>query len=505
MNLHRRIGGSGMAALGETLALLLLSPMVVSFTERTPSWDELYFFHRAACVHNAVQALSLTAMDRCMNDVFKSPIMVATLLPSGPLHGVEGLAIAPITLALATFALLWLGIRMAQRGGIQLALAVAAAGIAILAPTLSGGAPFLVDDICSIIILDTLLLLPLETASERGTGWASFRRGLLWGLLFSLGLLSKLTYLYFGGIFGLLLIISWRRHGMAPSLVKLAGMAMVSLLPVLLFMRYSPEYWHHAWESAFGPLTAFYNDHIQRWAYLRMSFAQLGWAYWLGIAALLCLALLRWRRSRETRGFGTAALMFVVVLGYLWIATGSPNKDPRFFWPVWLALPFCAAAATSGASLVPVPIRGIGFAPLALSLVLSIATAGRFNMHAVAKMQLVLDSLPHNRPITVLIADDEAAYNIETLMLARQLDLREFRKMATGTVIYDIVSGRTPADSIRRLLSADYVIFRWPLDSTAPEWTNRFMPQFRAAIEAKGHLYRDFPGRDGHTLVYAMH
>lgn len=505
MNLLRRLGGPGMAGLGETLALLLLSPMVVSFTERTPLWDELYFFHRAACVRNALQDLSLATVDQCMDGMTKSPIMAAMLLPSGPLHGTEGLAVAPITLALVTFALLWLGIRLAQRGGMQLPLAVAAAAVAILAPPLTAGAPFLVDDICTIIILDTLLLLPLESASRPATGRDNLLRGALWGLLFSLGLLSKLTYLYFAAVtFGFVLLISLRRDGVRATAIKLAGMAAASLLPMLLFLRYSGIYWHHAVESAFGPLTAFYDDHIQRWAYLRMAFAQMGALYWAGIAALLCYGMLAWFRTRDSRGLRSAALMAAIVLGYLFIASGSPNKDPRFFWPVWLCLPFCAAAAANGPTLALTPVRGLGLAPVWLSIVLSVATVGRFDMHAVAKMQLVLQSLPHDRPIQVMLGDDEGAYNIETLILARELDLPTFRNVAPRTVVYDIVNGLKPADSIRRLLAADYVVLRLPIDGSSPEWANRFLPQFRTAIEAKGHVYRIFPGRE-QTVVYAMH
>lgn len=145
MSPQRRFGASSSVAFGEALALALLSPMVVSFTARTPSWDELYFFHRAACVRNALQDLSLTMADHCLDILTKSPIMVATLLPSGPLHGVESLAVAPITLAVASFVLLWLGIRMTQRAGMKLPLVVATAGIASLAPPLAAGAPFVAD------------------------------------------------------------------------------------------------------------------------------------------------------------------------------------------------------------------------------------------------------------------------------------------------------------------------------------------------------------------------
>ncbi len=116
----------------------------------------------------------------------------------------------------------------------------------------------------------------------------------------------------------------------------------------------------------------------------------------------------------------------------------------------------------------------------------------------------MLRGLPLDRPVTVLVASDEAGLNVETLRLARQLDLPAYRAITVDTVVYDVVVGLTVDDSIQRLLHADYVVLRDPVDGTAPEWATRFLPQFKAAVEANGKLVLMLPGMQ-ELRVYEMH
>ena len=504
--LTRRLSGHGFAAAGEVLAVLLLSPLAVSFATHTPHWDELYFFHRAACVRNAVQLLSWPMADSCLDNMTKSPILALMLLPSAPLHGTESVAVAPIMLSLLSFGLLWLGVRMAQRGGISLPLVIVASAIAILAQPLWAGAPFLGDELAAIVVLDTLLLLPLETAVPGTTQWEAIRRGLLWGLLFSIGVLTKLTFFYFAGVvFASLTVLSWWQTGMRLTAWKLGAMAVVGLFPAAVFARYGSIYWSWAMSAAFGPIAALYNDHLQRWTFLRMEFGTIGASYWGGLAALLGIMALMWWWTGQRRALLVCCGLVAIVAGYLFIASGSPNKDPRFFWPIWLALPFCIAALGARVRPAgPTPLRGVGLAPAGVIILLSIATLGRFNLAAVTEAGMMLRSIPHTHPVTVFLAMDEATLNIETLTLAQQLDLADLATIAPRTVVYDFVAHRTVEDSIKRLLDADYVILRDPVDGTSPEWANRSLPQFAAAVEAKGRLIRTFPGKE-ETRIYAMH
>jgi len=506
MTLMRRLGGHGFAAAGEALALLLLSPLAVSFIPRVPYWDELYFFHRAACIRNAVQHLSWPMADSCLNGMTKSPILATMLLASAPLNGPESIAVAPVMLSLLSFALLWLGIRLAQQGGMRLPMAVLAAFVAVLAPPLWAGAPFLGDELVAIVILNTMLLPLVETAAPGTTSREAIRRGMLWGLVFSLGVLTKLTYLYFAGvIFGGLTLLSLWQSGLRLTAWKLLGMALVCLLPGAVFARYGWIYWGWAMSAAFGPISTFYNVHLQRWPFLVIAFQSLGFAYWLGLAALFSAsALLVWRMPQR-RPMLVCGFLLLVIGGYLFISSGSPNKDPRFFWPIWLSLPFCVAALGARLpSVAPTPVRGIGLLPVWLMITLSIATSGRFDMRAVTQADLILRTIPHVHPATVLLAMDEPDFNVETFTLARQLDLPQLEQLTVGTVVYDVVAGKSAADSIRRLSDADYVILRDPIRPGSPEWANRNLSRFAAAVQAKGRLVGTFPGEE-ETRIYAMH
>jgi hypothetical protein len=365
------------AGIAETSALLLLSPLIVSLSPRVPGWDELHFLHRGACVRNAVHDASLAMVDRCLSEMGKSPIMALLMLPSWSPRALSGPTIGPMVLALLSFGLLWAGLRAARRAGMAPAVMLATAATTALAPPLATGAPYMVDGLLSIIILDTLLLIPLEAAAPAAAPSDALRRGGWWGLIACLGLMSKLTYLYFAlAAFGAALLLSLWRSGIRMTALKLAVMGGIVLLPAALFARYAPTYWQHAMGSAFGPVAQFYDDHIARWAFVRTALRSMGAGWWAGLAALLVYALLGWRRGVPARSAILGLVMAVIVVGYLFIASGSPNKDPRFFWPVWLALPFCVAVAANGSASPSRQHGGAGVWPVLLALLLTLLAAG---------------------------------------------------------------------------------------------------------------------------------
>jgi hypothetical protein len=55
-----------------------------------------------------------------------------------------------------------------------------------------------------------------------------------------------------------------------------------------------------------------------------------------------------------------------------------------------------------------------------------------------------------------------------------------------GTLVYDIVTNKTPTFSLERMAQADDVIGRFPVSPKAPEWTNRYAPLFEETLRASG-------------------
>ncbi len=466
-------------AVASLIIMICLMPVAVDYARVRPAWDELYFLHRAVCVNRAVFAADPGALDLCLKEMSKSPILATLLLPAGPIAAApERLALAPAMLALACFGQVLVLLRLIAASGMRWPIAAAAAAVAGLAvPLRIAQAPFLVDGLLALVVANTFLLLLAEAAGPRSDG--AFRRGMLWGFVLGCGILSKLTFLYFAALCVVpAIVLSLRQAGLAASVRKVLGALLIGAMPTFLLLRYADGFKAHAAGAAFGNLATFYDDGLSRWEFLPRAFESLGLAY-LAAVALLTLAVLICRGGPLR--ILVAAWLLAVLAGYLWVASGSANKDPRFFWPVWVALPFSIAAAFRPRA--PGRLPGIAMAAAAvLAAVLSLPSTGRQNLDAVMAADGVLRSLPSDRPLRVLLASDEPTFNIETLLLVRELHFSRLARLMPDTVVYDIVRGMTPEQSIERLRAADVVIFRDPPEPGAPEWANAFLPRFLEAI-----------------------
>jgi hypothetical protein len=151
---------------------------------------------------------------------------------------------------------------------------------------------------------------------------------------------------------------------------------------------------------------------------------------------------------------------------------------------VWLALPFCFAAIVAPRPPVSSfrPVWSVVTALCVLALALPM-----YNHLDFEPFRLSLDALAHlpaDRPVVALLTTDEANFNIETMLLARELKWPMYSRVNLGTVVYDITLEKTPDKSLQRLADADYVFARMQTERLAPEWTNRWAPQFKQALTA---------------------
>jgi hypothetical protein len=287
--------------------------------------------------------------------------------------------------------------------------------------------------------------------------------------------------------------------------LRLLVMEILAALPFGLFtlfmlVRYGSLYYVHAAGSAFGQLAwTFYNDNISRWAYLQMSITSN--AATLALCGLLaCWSLLSARL--DPKRLLISAYLCAVVLIYFVTAAGSPNKDPRFFWPVWLALPFIFAAGIGqrpdgDASHMRFPAA----LPLACCMLLSLSMVKRFDFRGLYVALTALNYAHEKGAKTLFVADDTAYLNIETLILARELDIEHLSDMTVGNVVYDVANGITVQESIARLERADAVLF-FPLDDAAPAWTNSRLEQFKSAMTQSPRQVDLVPGADGTIITF---
>ncbi|NUB13733.1 hypothetical protein GAY28_14095 [Azospirillum brasilense] len=351
--LRQGILESRAAALATLTALAALLagavPAVLRYSPHAPNWDELYFLHRAACVNRAAFALDLPALDLCLQEMVKSPILAFLLLFAGDIQGrAELLMLMPVVLAAVSLGIAVLMAWMAQAARLPLAAIVLGGLACALVPhTLAVGGLIFVDTLFALTVAATLMLLPLEMGQRPAPSWRGhIARGALWGVLASLGVLSKLTYgVFILAVFPVLAVLTVQRHGPAALLLRAAGAAVVSLPAALVILRYMQNYVAHAAGSSFGNVAQFYDSGMAFGPLVRDQILGTG----TGAVPLVLLILMAvFMTVRRPRDAVAPLYLLAVLLAYFLLVSASPNRDPRFYLPFWFALPWVLASFAWG-------------------------------------------------------------------------------------------------------------------------------------------------------------
>ncbi|WP_131829417.1 hypothetical protein [Agrobacterium salinitolerans] len=427
-----------------------------------------------------------------MGQIAKSPIMAMLLIPAGPSElRLESLSVAPfmLSLAIATMILvLHYFLRLAKVPYIAILLA---ACFAITTPSMwSSGAPFMVDGLLAIVVACSIAFVFVEYENSTLSPTESVKRGMIWALLITIGMLSKTTYAVIAILIAPIAIwMSILRSGINMTLMKLLSL-LVFLIPLaIILIRYGDIYLAHAKNSSFGPLSSFYNDGLSPFRFILDSCAQ-NWSLWVGILLLVVFAVARGlERERAIAGL----LVALVILVYFVISSTSPNKDPRFFWLVWLTLPFCAAC-----SIAPQRNGSLSIGPsptmkFLCALLIAVPAVGRLDLEKFRTSVAAIATLPAHANATLYVATDSAHFNIETLLLAQQLEWRQYSQLQIRTVVYDVVSEKSPQKSLERLASADYVLGQFPVPGDAPDWANRYASVFEQSLRISDKVTKELP------------
>lgn len=483
------------------LLIALTAPLIVKFSQSIPTWDELYYLHRAVCVNFAFFSSSIGALGNCISAASKAPFMAGLLIPAGPIDGDEfKLNVAWLVLVFSIFLQILVLANLTMRLRIPLFTTLLASLAIYLNPQLyiSEGA-FLSDWLLAFTVLNTLLLFALEATTQTTSDGDAALRGVMWGIQGSIGILTKLTY----GYFGLLLVVPaiWlSRKAPRETMIKVTSAAIVGAAPASLFLAYADNFLHHAIEASFGQISKFYSDNLSVTSFMWSDIHGAGLAWimftFIGLQAAL-------RRGYDAHRLWTAGYLLIAVVGYFVIASLSVNRDPRFFLPVWTALPWCIALAVAPKAATEKTSARIAIVQVLLIVLLLLPTVSHFDFHDLDEARAALRMLPNSRKATILLASDEPGFNVETLILARELNYTAFRAIDIGTVVYDLTKGLTVEQSIERLLAADYVILRYPIGMGAPKWTNSFYDQFLTALREHGKLIGAV-GSSQKVLVFAM-
>ena len=472
----------------------LVSPTVINYSPYPLPWDESYYLGRIICTNHAVYDFSLSRLKECLSETHKGPIMGLVNLPWGRVGGTErGIGLAFVGLAFFIWILILATYRTCLHSGIPPGSLLLAAATICLTPFLRANAgAMMVDILLGWCIALALMLIPLEYCSPSKGVWPSVFRGLLWSLVIDVGMLSKVTFVFFFCAVGVaLLLIRERQSGEMPLRYAFFSCMVGSMPAIIVWRYYGINFLRFAVMAAWGGAARFWSvPGLTAGGYLRRYVSQLG----LAMTPLLVLVAIFVRGFLIEKQMRLARLLPVgIILIYLGIAARSQNRDPRFTIPVMLAMPFCLAwtgiRKDSRKSVGAVPI----LAALLLGTLFAFPMTRRPQVAPIKRAGELLQTLSQvqpnpGRPVKIVIATDAPDFNINTFLLADQLRRDSLRPADLDTLVYDAMNKRTAEEGFKRIDAADYVLFVKPGSSPGPDWSRVYAQDYRAYCEKVGVL-----------------
>lgn len=463
---------------------------VVASTTWRPAWDELNYLHRAVCVNHMLYDWDWRGVHECMLGLYKSPVLMPLLLPLGQIgDNVDLIRAAPTMLAIVNFILLLVVGFMTWKLRLPLTVVLVAA-IAMAANPLThvvGGA-LLVDTCVGLVVTIAILLFAFEASSKAASSKSAALRGVLWGLVGTAGVMGKMTFGYFVVLLFVPLVgVVWRREGGRRTIIRIVCCLGVSIPGLIVFALYGHQYFWNALRSSVGSLSQMYADNLTLGEFVVGQFRGAGFGgLVLVVMAAAAIARTVCRRAADR----AAPYLLLMLFGYFVLVSNTINRDARFLLPFWLALPWCLALflrELSDERPRGAPVRDFALASL-VSVFLALPSLKNYDLSGVQLSLSLLRTIPTDQAARIVTATDSSDFNVESMLLAYELDRRRFRfGLSIDTLVYDGVNGQTLEQSLTRLRAADVVAFRIPLDpAMAASWSNARYEEFLRVATTEG-------------------
>jgi hypothetical protein len=474
--------------------LALLSPTVINYSSYPLAWDESYYLNRIICANQAFYGFSLSRLSECLEHTHKGPIMELVNLPWGRAGGSEqGMGLAFVGLALFIWVLILVTYRICLQCAISpISLLLSAATIGLTPFLRANAGAMMTDTLLGWCVALALMLIPLEYSRPSKGFWPSFCRGLLWSLVINVGMLNKVTFVFFVGAIGMaLLVIRADYSGEWPLRYAVLACIVGSLPAILVWRYYGLNFLRFAFMVAWGSTARMWSvPGLTAGGYLKRFVGQFG----LGLIPLSMLLVLfvRGMVIENQRRLGPL-LPIGILLIYLGIAARSQNRDPRFGIPVMIAMPVCLAW-TSTKRKTPIPLAAAPvFAALLMVVALSAPMVRRPEIGPIRRARELLKTLNQEQaskgqPMKIVIATDGPAFNVDSFLLAKQIGWDTLKTVDVDTLVYDAVNKRTVEDGLKRIDAADYVVFLRPGLTPGADWQRVYAAGYRAYCQKIGIL-----------------
>ena len=328
------------------------APTFISYRPYQYAFDDSDYLVRSIALSRAFWSGNLHGIGSAMVSI-RPPAMTLLGLPWGPLASWDGAGKCFITLYAMISLLAALCLYLLLRIGVKPYLLVAASlcVVASIGPYPPGShahavaMAFLADSLFAWTILAAVLLIPYEARMDHPSIKTAVLRGLFWGLILSLGAMTKMSFMYFVvSVIPILFLIRLYHSGLRLAMASLGACACSSLPAAVYLFRWGGRAFDNARVSSFGPLAGFYYQPLSQFlgTAVRESPGLL-FSFLIMAAALVYLVI---KRRLSLLGLDFLALLLTVGFGIVVLA--APNRQIRYALPPILALPFLTAVLVSG-------------------------------------------------------------------------------------------------------------------------------------------------------------
>lgn len=467
-----------------------VAPTYISYQPYQFTWDDSDYLQRAIGVSRAIWSGHFHGLIPAMVSG-RPPAMTLLGLPWGALASWDAAGKCFFTLNAITSLLAALCLYLLLRIGVK-PLYLVLASVCVLAsmgPYPRGATAhtdataFLADSLFAWTTLAAVLLIPFEarthSASPRGNVW----RGVLWAAILSLGVMTKLNFLYFIVlILPVLFSVRRRRYGSRSACDALIIFFFCSAPSALYLLVCGQPAFINLMGSSFGraanyyyiPLVQFLGDTIRESPGLLLSFV-------LTAAALIYLAIRR-RLMQSWPDF----LALLIVIGFGIIVLAATNKQIRYAFPAIVALPFLTGVVASGKGQ-PASRRS---AALAAGLVFcgllaaGVPTLHRADRRSLSRCDAVLVQALRCNAKRILLATDSPTANWFLMELAMKFSAS---KATIDDLAYQAMNGKPIVEDFRQISESDLVVFQ-DREALSPAFSNQRVQEYERYVRQGGFI-----------------
>ena len=484
--------------LGIVIALCI-APTFISYRPYRFRWDDSVYLlqsikvSRAFWVGNENLRARLHETSSAMYSD-RPPAMTLLGVPWGPLASWDAAGKCFVTLGSSIAFLVSCCLFLMARIGVKpLFLFLAAlsvfAALCPWPPPGSGATALMADGLFAWTCLAALLLIPYEARTEGQSVLHAALRGVVWGLIFSLGVMTKINFLYFAGlIIPVLLAIRYRRGGFPCLKTPLIAFVATSAPAGAYLFHYGRSSLRNGQASSFGGLGKLYAIPLLAVARDALRLAP-GLCFYV-VALLAVIAYIAVRRRSTVRRPDLIAVC--IALGFGLIVLASPNLQVRYAYPAIVSLPFLIAVMLSAGSK-PAPRSSAGLmAGVALIVLLAAVIPTRLRAQrrdSLGRADAVVAHALPCRPAAVLLATDSDTLNDSLLAIAFAVT-RGATPVQVNSLAWQAVYGHPIREDFGLIDRSDVVVFQ---DSVVyPRFTNsrdgdykRFLDQQKEFVPVK--------------------